>query len=370
MIINKNKKNYIRKGKNQDSGSDLQDYILVNKNGKVDTSTPILWDFNEITDITAYPVDNTELNITGGRFKTIANRQESKYNYHKRGFEIKRSKVKIIGMEHRIEGEGETGAPYRGFLTISKCAYVTVESCKFSGHKTYKTIGSAGREVNMGSYDITVERSVHITFKNCIQLNDFRDRTLWGIMSSNYSKCIVYKGCILSRFDAHKGVYNATITDTTLRIVSIIGHGKLILDNVKIYNNTFINFRNDYGATWEGNVLLKDCTFNPTHIKENGPAVFNGQNTGTHDFGYTCYLPKEIILDNFTIEDQNDLYNYKGPVIFGDFNKALKDPDYQAAYPLIPPEKVILKKITITSGADIRLSHNEAMFTKTEVSGL
>ncbi len=37
-------------------------------------NSPIIWDFDQITDITAFPIDETTLTITGGRFTTIANR--------------------------------------------------------------------------------------------------------------------------------------------------------------------------------------------------------------------------------------------------------------------------------------------------------
>jgi hypothetical protein len=40
----------------------------------------------------------------------------------------------------------------------------------------------------MGSYDISVNRAVNVSFVNCSQTNDINDRTYWGIMGSNYCK--------------------------------------------------------------------------------------------------------------------------------------------------------------------------------------
>ena len=64
-----------------------------------------IWDFDQITDVTALPIDETTLTISGGRFTTIANSAESKYTYYSRGIAIRRSNVIVTGLEHRITGE-------------------------------------------------------------------------------------------------------------------------------------------------------------------------------------------------------------------------------------------------------------------------
>ncbi|KAA3661565.1 MAG: hypothetical protein DWQ10_04260, partial [Calditrichaeota bacterium] len=77
-VTNSHVKRYIRFGNNQNNGSPQTDIFLVDKNGNVDMDAPIIWDFDRITDITALPLDETMLKITGGRFTTIANKAESK----------------------------------------------------------------------------------------------------------------------------------------------------------------------------------------------------------------------------------------------------------------------------------------------------
>ena len=62
---------------------------MVDKLGKVDMNAPIIWDFDQITDITALPIDEKTLTIKGGRFTTIANNAESKYTYYSRGITIR-----------------------------------------------------------------------------------------------------------------------------------------------------------------------------------------------------------------------------------------------------------------------------------------
>jgi hypothetical protein len=100
-VTNSNVKRYIRFGANQNNGSPQTDIFIVDKDGKLDVNTPIIWDFDRITDITALPIDETTLTITGGHFTTIANRAESKYNYYSRGIAIRRSNVIVTGLEHR-----------------------------------------------------------------------------------------------------------------------------------------------------------------------------------------------------------------------------------------------------------------------------
>ncbi|MGE9291282.1 MAG: hypothetical protein ACQKBT_09850, partial [Puniceicoccales bacterium] len=139
-VENSNVKHFIRRGANQTEGNSQTDVFLVRKGGHVDESTPIQWDFDEITSMIAFPVDAGTLTLSGGRFTTIANAAESKYNYYARGIFVRRANVVIEGLEHRITGEGEHGAPYRGFIHIVDSFDVTVRDSTLSGHKTYRTI--------------------------------------------------------------------------------------------------------------------------------------------------------------------------------------------------------------------------------------
>ena len=66
-----NVKRYIRAGGNQNEGSAQTDIFLADENGNIDKNAPIIWDFNFISDITALPIDETNLTITGGNFTTI-----------------------------------------------------------------------------------------------------------------------------------------------------------------------------------------------------------------------------------------------------------------------------------------------------------
>src|SRR3546814_920124 len=150
-VTNANVKQYIRFGPNQNNGSPQTDIFVVDENGNVDMDAPIIWDFDQITSISALPIDETPLEITGGIFTTIANQAESKYTYYSRNMAIRRSHVTVDGLEHHVTREGDHGAPYGGFIDVGNCAYVTVKNTVLTGRKTYTTIGSAGRQVDRKS---------------------------------------------------------------------------------------------------------------------------------------------------------------------------------------------------------------------------
>ena len=368
-VANSDIKHYIRFGLNPTKGSSQSDIFMVDKNGHVDMDAPIVWDFNKITSITALPIDEKILNITGGRFRTVANKEVSKYNYYSRNISIKRSNVLIDGLEHRVTGEGDHGAPYGGFITISNCANVTVRNTIFTGHKTYRTIGRAGKPVSMGTYDISVSNAINVSFLNCSQTNDINDRTYWGIMGSNYSKNLLFDNCTFSRFDAHKGVANATIRNSTLGHMGInaIGSGTFTVENSTIRGRSLINLRSDYGSTWRGEFIIRNCIFIPSGGKSTSASLISGSYSGQHDFGYMCFMPERIIIENLKIEDANHPEDYLGPAIFTNFNRQMTDDSYQEKFPNVRTKEVILRNVTISSGKVLRISDNPFMFKDVKV---
>jgi hypothetical protein len=361
---NSHVRRYIRFGPNQNDGSPQTDIFIVDEAGNLDANTPIIWDFSEITDITALPMDETTLHITGGRFTTIANQAESSYTYYSRNLAIRRSNVVVDGLEHRVIGEEEHGAPYSGFINIGDCANVTVRNTILTGRRTYRTIGSAGEPVSMGSYDILVNRALNVSFVNVSQTNDINDRTYWGTMASNYSKNLLYDNCTLSRFDAHMGVANATIRNSTLGHMGInaIGTGLLTVENSTIYGNNLINLRSDYGSTWQGEIVIRNSLFVPAGGRPVSASLIGGRNSGNHDFGYTSYLPELITIESLHIDDSNHPDDYQGAAIFANFNPEMTDESYREEFPYVRTGKVVLRNVTTASGKPLRVSDHPFMF--------
>lgn len=363
-------KRYKRMGVNQNRGSDQTEAFVVDHSGNVDMNAPIIWNFDSVTSMIAYPIDTETLTISGGYFTTLANQGKSQYPYYGRGIDIRRSNVVIDGIYHAVTGELDHGAPYTGFIRILNCTNVIVQNSKFSGHKAYNTIGSIKTSAPMGSYDITVGRSTNIIFKNCKQINDIHDTSLWGIFASNYSKNITFDNVEFSRFDAHMGVENVTIKNSVLghQGINIIGSGIFLLENTKVFSTFFINLRNDYGSSFNGEFIIRNCEYTPRNGAQSDAVLINGYNSGQHDFGYTCYMPRKITIDGLVINDLNTPDSYLGAKIFAPFNKANTSDKYVEKYPYIITQEVQIKNLTIKSGKPYIISNNQFMFRNVKIT--
>ena len=306
VIRNSNHMQYIRYGGNANSGTRQQELVVLDGEGNIDPTTKLLFDFDKVTSITAYRIDDTPITIEGGTVHTIANNQDKEYNYYSRGISINRSNTTIKGVSHTISGEGESGAPYSGFLSFSYCSNSLVIDCNLVSHKVYKENdrpdGSSG--TSMGTYDIGGSMANGLYFKRCIQTN-FRDENgdiisaskRWGIMGTNFCKNITYDESVLSRLDAHCGVYNASIIKSTVIYTHLIGGGEAKIIDSDIYNSNLVTLRSDYGSTWNGTIYIKDVRMHHS----GAVTIFHGMDWANHDFGYTCHLPTTLELDGIEI---------------------------------------------------------------------
>jgi len=366
-LVYRGKRRYIREGLNRNAGEPQQEVLLVDVSGKIDPATPVLWDYPSFTRVTARPVDSKPLVIRGGVFTTIANRAESKYNYHSRGIRVERSNVRICGLRHEVSGELDHGAPYLGFIEVFHASDVVVEDCVFAAHRTYKTIGAAGLPVPMGSYDITVNHSANVVFRNCRQTTDILNRRYWGIFSSNYSKGVVFDGCVFSRFDAHMGVAGATIRNCELghQGINAIGAGTFLVENTRVRSSSFFNLRTDYGSTWDGDLVVRNCVFAPP--KCDRACLVWGKNSGKHDFGYPCSMPRKVTFEGLRIDDS--AVGKGGIYLFDDFVGDGRDCGKAAPHEYKLVEKAVLTNVTTASGRDVRVSPNPGLFKNLVVEG-
>lgn len=354
-IYDSNTTHYIRYGGNADAGQQKLDSVVVDKNGNIDMDAPLMWDFDAITSVRVLPIDEETICISGGIVTTIANKAPSEYTYYARGIAVSRSNTVLNGITHYITGEGGTGAPYNGFMSINGCAYVDVKNCVFTGHKTYQSPTTA-----MGSYDIGMGSSISVSFINCSQANDINDSKYWGVSGTNYCKNFVYDGCVLSRFDAHKGVANATIKDSVIGHAgaSIIGYGTFLIENSTFFSNKMVNLRSDYGSSWEGDIIIRNCTISSPSNSD--VSVITGSNKGNHDFGYVCYMPTNLIIEGLTVDNAKNVY------VFANLNSNCNSSSYTPEYPYVVTKKVTLKNFDSLPSREIKLSPNKYLFANTE----
>ena len=360
-VVNDHHKVYIRLGANQNGGVSQKEYFIADADGNIDPASALIWDYDEITGMTARPIDDKLLTIKGGTFTTIANQAPSKYTYYGRGITVERSNVRIEGLSHYIEGELDHGAPYDGFLDLHKAADIVVSGCLFTAHKTYRTIGSAGVPVSMGTYDISAHGCVGVKWENCSQTTDINDTRYWGIFVSNFCKNLALDHCVFSRFDAHQGVRNVTLTGCEFGHtgVNVVGYGTLLLDDCIVHRKSLVALREDYGSSWEGELIVRNCKLIVPKGAKN-VSILRGSNAGKHDFGYTCHLPERIEIENLVIDDSRvSSKDYQGPLVFGKFKRTAGE---EVPYPFIAKGVINLKNVEVSSGKPLGVGLEPEMF--------
>lgn len=357
VVTNNDIKRYIRRGANRNSGTAQRDCFILRQDGSIEGD--IDWNYEKISRVEARPIDAKRLVLRGGVFTTVANqmKQEVGYNYWVRNIAITRSNTEVDGLTHHVVGETEVGHPYSGFLAVSNCANVTLRNCIASAHKTYKTIGAAGTPVNMGSYDYTANSVVNFTMINC-RIDDITDRTRWGVIGTNFCKNILLEDCKLNRMDTHMGVSGTyIIRRCTLGYAGLnaIGRGLLLVEESTLCGHSLINFRGDYGATWEGDVVIRNCRWIPACGKTSRPQMFQAGNDGTHNFGYDCHMPRAITIDGLYVDDSNHPRDYQGLFFFS--NPGGRDPA-DSPFPYARCQKLTVSGLTTASGKKPRVSPN------------
>ena len=409
QLINSDHKDYVRHGSNQSNGSNRTEMLVIDVDGKLADDTQVVNHFENVTNVYIYRIDDEAITIENGNFYnicckvvkstfydmpiknedgtsgTVRTTYANKYHAYKRGFGIYRANVTLKNITHEMLDEPTIGTypadcgyipdskhanygsrhesyPYYGFIFVEKSYNLNVLDTQLDGHTVYyedkpatvSTGGTIPNPVPMGSYDYVLEYSSNITFKNVVQKCEtgLGDSRYWGIMSSNGSRNLTFEDCQINRFDAHKGFWNATLKNTTIgHSFNVVGGGTLIADGVtKITGSNFIYLRSDYGATFNGDMILKNCIFEnrPGYNTNKGGSYkatrnnyayiinsgFNTTNYGWNpnaaangaywlwDFGYTCYMPQNITFENFTS------YANKKTFVFNDLPDIIFDKTY------------------------------------------
>jgi hypothetical protein len=366
LVENDQVKRYIRRGLNQNAGTPQHDCFVLHRDGSVEGA--IDWDYDTVTRVEARPIDETPLVLRGGIFTTFANRmkQDIGYNYWSRNIEITRSNTEVEGLTHYVVGETAVGHPYRGFLSANQCAHITFRNCFATGHKIYSTIGAAGKPVNMGSYDIHANNVVNLQLMNC-RMNHICDRTRWGVIATNFCKNILLEDCTLSRMDTHMGVSGTyTIRRCTLGHMGLnaIGRGLLTVEDSTLYGRMLVSFRGDYGSTWEGDLVIRNCRWIPACGETCWPHMIGAGNDGMHDFGYPCSMPREITIDGLFVDDRNHSEAYQGMFLFTDPDNAHTGDDNvtpaaERPYPYKRSKRVTIRGLSTARGKKTRVSPND-----------
>jgi hypothetical protein len=83
--------------------------------------------------------------------------------------------------------------------------------------------------------------------------------------------------------------------------------------------------------------------------------MFSVHNDGEHDFGYPCFMPREITIDGLYVDDSNHPEGYQGLHLFCD--PGGNDPA-DSPFPYGWCQKVKILELTTASGKKPRVSPN------------
>ena len=341
---------YRRRGYGGWGGSPMHEVIVIDKDGNISEETPIMFDYENIDYIDVYRLDIKPITIEGGIFTTRSSRVNTLTiypdgsskrcgGYLHRGINIKRSFTTLRGVKHYITDEvpmrdqvnekGEVvhiSACYQGFYLASYANHVFFEDCVISGRRCYNyVVGGAG-----GTYGLSGNAVNKLVFKGCKQANfwvtvdenydihpvsedtpgamtsmsyyNVNGKNLkmhWGIGGSNFCKNMEYIDCLLSRYDAHSGLYNGKIVNSTINGMEIVGVGNLLLENSRWFSaaggkragagNSIMYLRNDYASTWDGELTLKN--FKAYVHSETANTYILSHSYNNWYYGYQAYFP-------------------------------------------------------------------------------
>ena len=368
FIEDTSSKVYIRTGIHENSGYSKREVVLLDEHGNIDGRTPLTWDYDNITSITLYPTSDEPITVKGGKFHTVANKQPRKFTYFSRNIKVERSNVTLENITHTVEGETDGGgAPYEGFIYVSKCANVTVKNCVFTPHYIYSR--ESTKDSTSFGYDIHVNTATNVEFIGCTQTLPIDDNNYWGVFTSNFARNITFLDCVLSRFDAHMGVYNVTIKGCTLghQGIRLIGFGTALIEDTTVRSSEFINLREDYGSTFDGTVIIKNCRYEPINQMYSQSMLIRAKNNCDHYYGYKCCFP-ELLIDGLVIDDRNATSGYDGIYLLPTFTERSDFMNFQAKEGYFTPEKITLSGIVLLSGKDYKICGKTYLFSKTEIA--
>ena len=360
QLTNKNHKDFKRYGSNTDDGFSRLDIVIINPDGTLDPTTPMAFDFDDITMLEIWTVTEKELrfeNVTLSNIccKTVSDTNfKNAYKAYARGIGIRRANVVISNLTHRMideplidytpddndklcakYGRRNESYPYAGTINMSYSHNILIENSSLAAHTLYWE-EKAGIEnsqlgptdaVGMGSYGYSTASCNNIRFINVDQYapTGLADSKYWGIMNGNTSKNLYFKDCEVNRFDAHRGFWNADLIDCTFgHTINVTGGGYLNMENVtKLTGDDMIFLRGDYGSSFDGDVYFTNCTLeayqtynsdlgqdlNTKSVYQNVTIIQTQFQATDHyldwGFGYPCSLPHNVVFDNFTCVSEN-----------------------------------------------------------------
>lgn len=278
-------------------GRAREELIYVSQGGRV--LGDIAWTFKPTVAITAYPAETSFLEMEGGIFYLSGESSvEYPLGYTHNGILVTRSRTRIrrqwVGIQpgHR----DDSMVPQSGFYYFTKVYDVQLEDIRLNPRE--KNRPGEDRDVPHGTYGIGGNRVLEFSM---IRVVAEGTGIHWGIMGTNMMKNVSLDHCRINRIDVHFHLWNLTIRNTEIgqRGITVTGGGRLFIENTVCHQNYFINFRNDYGAKWDGDVHLSHCTLRP--IGKGRVVVFEFS-ASDFEYGYPIGIAHGININQMVID--------------------------------------------------------------------
>ena len=330
-----------KNGDNCEGASKRENIEVSRVDGKV--LSPITWDYNGCIDsVQVWPIPDTVITVKNGIFTTNTNNnvKQKKSN----GSVIEREMVKRnIAVEYTgnvnvsnithylnedinasyaiIEQNRNTANTYYGFIHLENTSNIILKNINLSAHTFEPTQKDA--DIGKGTYDLTIYNSINVLLNKigyaCLSSEDeatCEDRNMqrkterWGVVATDENKNIRIVDSKINRMDAHRGVQNLQITNSTIGVrgLRLIGSGYFYGDNITFdKSNNIIELRGDYGSTWDGDILLQNSYYNYPQNRTTSNLVYSGNN-GINYYGYYSVFPN-LYFNNLNININNQSNN-------------------------------------------------------------
>lgn len=287
----------IRAGYEGNRGWAREELFYVEEEGRI--LGDIAWQFTDLTSVRAIPCNETYLILEGGGFLFSGDTPESgQSGYYYPGISVERSRTIVREQWMGLEpGKRDVSLePRGGIYRLNNVYDVTLESIRAMPWE--KSRRPPEKAVQHGTYGIGGARMLNCTFRNLTAEGGW---VSWGVFGTNLNKNFRLENCRLNRVDVHFHCWNLHIIDCTIGFkgITVTGGGQLLVENTTRHGNTFIGFRPDYGARWDGPIRLSGCTLKPSN---NGRVSVLSFRPRDFDYQYPIGYAQSIALEDLTID--------------------------------------------------------------------
>ena len=283
-----------------------EEFFFIEEHGRI--IGDLAWGFSDYTKIMAYPGSNSYLIIEGGTFYFSGESVNAGGGgYVNVGFRVTRSRTVIrnqwVGLE---KGKADVAmAPRNGFYAFSYVYDVLLENVTLIPWE--KDRPGTDKDVPNGTYGIGGSYVLNATFRNVTAEGS---PIHWGVFGTNLFKNFRVEQCMLNRIDVHFYCWNLYIKDSKVGTngITVTGGGDLFVENTTCRSNSFISFRRDFGAKWDGDIRVRNCRHAPTG---RGETYLLSMAADDIDYKYPIGYGRTIKIEDMVV-DFNTVPDSKG----------------------------------------------------------